>query len=100
MTDKDDVCRDEQIGKDEDKLACISLNVNSLRKDIQKEKHDSLRNFLHQMNSYIVGLQEVNLYWDKLLSNEQWLERSKGWQKGGQYASIAYNKTDTITSVV
>ena len=48
------------------------------------------------MNSDIVELQEVNLYWVKLLSNKQWLERSKDWWEGGQYASIAYNKTNTI----
>ena len=56
MIDYDGVYGDEWIGKEEDELICICLNVNRLRKDMWKEKNDSLCNFLYQMNSDIIGL--------------------------------------------
>ena len=56
--------------KKEDEIMCISLNINGLSKDMSKEKHDTLQNFLHRMESDIVGLQEINLNWDKLKFKE------------------------------
>ena len=98
MMDEDDVYGDEWVRKEEDELVCVCLNVNGLSKDIWKEKNDSLRNFMHHMKSDVIVLQEVNLRWDILPHNEQWLERSKGWWEGGQCASISYNATDIISS--
>ena len=51
MMDLNDVYGDDWRGKEEDEIVCVRLNVNGLRKDIWKEKNDSLRKFLHQMSA-------------------------------------------------
>ena len=92
------VCGDNWKGKEEDEIVCVGLNVNGLRKDMWKEKNNSLRNFLHQRGANLVALQEINLHWNKLDSSEQWHERSTGWWEGGQCSSIAFNVNDPLAS--
>ena len=54
----------------DNEMVCLSLNMNSLRKDSQKEKNDSLCNFVTQSSAELVAMQEVNLNWDKLPERE------------------------------
>ena len=70
MMDLNDVYGDDWREKEEDEIVCVGLNVNGLKKDMWKEKNDSLRNFMYQMKSDIIALQEVNLRWDMLPNNE------------------------------
>ena len=48
IIEPDDIHDDEQRREEDDKIVCVSLNVNSLGREIQKKKNDSLRNFIHK----------------------------------------------------
>ena len=66
ITNKNDTYGDYLVNKEENKIVCISLNINGLQKDKWKEKNDTLCKFLCQIGAEIIALQEININWKKV----------------------------------
>ena len=53
-----------------------------------------MKDFLLSYDVDIVGFQEINVNWSKLLVRHQWATRTTGWWEYGQSLAIAYNTKD------
>ena len=76
---------------------CVSVNINGLQHEQWKAKNERIKQFLKKYDFDIIGLQEVNLNWDKIGPVDQWDERTIGWWKGGNSTIKAYNQQDVIS---
>ena len=57
ITNRNGTYEDCLVNKEENKMVYVSLNVNGLQKDKQKEKNNTLRNFLYQIGAEMIALQ-------------------------------------------
>ena len=81
-------------------ILLLGLNVNGLRSEKWKAKNDRMKAFFKKYNFDIMGLQETNLNWEKVPTQDQWEERTLGWWKGGHTTIKAHNTEDIVQTTI
>ena len=66
--------RDLFIATKNNVIMYISLNIEGLKVEKQKAKNEMLQDFLLRFNIDLIGLQEININWNKVDYKDRWQE--------------------------